>query len=294
MWQRLWGWARGRAPAWQNRPPLILVNGLAEQSESWYRNRWYWERHFDVKVPEILVYQGRQLQQRIAQNLAIDVPYLTEALEDYLERFVQKPPYFLVASSLGCQVVIEYAVRRPDQVARMVLICPSGFGDRERLPVVEGVRHHDMEALLKSILHDPTHVDANMLAYLRRQMQQRDWKKALLRTVRGTAEHSVREKLAQVRCPTLVICGQEDRIVDPLQVREAVQHLPQFKYLALARCGHAPQIERYRQVNRLVRAFLTMPESRPMSRLAQVEATASREKSAEFPTSATGAVHVPG
>ncbi len=266
MWQMLWSWARRKAPGWCKRPPLILVNGLAEQSESWYRNRWYWERYFDVKVPEILVYGGPQLQRRIAQGLPIDVPYLTEALEEYLDRFVQRPPYFFVASSLGCQVVVEYAVRRPDQVARMVLLCPSGFGDEERLPVVEGVRHHDMEGLLKSIFHDPAHVDAQMLAHLRLQMQERSWKKALLRTVRGTAEHSVRDKLPQVRCPTLVICGKEDRIVDPIEIRQAVQGLPQFKYLALARCGHAPQIERYRQVNRLVRAFLTVPETQSQRR----------------------------
>ena len=43
---------------YQTRPPMILVNGLAEQSESWCTNRPVWSKHFDVKVPELLVYDG--------------------------------------------------------------------------------------------------------------------------------------------------------------------------------------------------------------------------------------------
>lgn len=45
--------------------PLILVNGLAEQSESWFANRRHLSHHFDVKIPEILVYNGEALHKRI-------------------------------------------------------------------------------------------------------------------------------------------------------------------------------------------------------------------------------------
>ena len=36
-------------------------------------------------------------------------------LEAYLASYVQNPPYHLVASSLGCQIAVEYADRKPDQ-----------------------------------------------------------------------------------------------------------------------------------------------------------------------------------
>ncbi|GBD35835.1 Lipase 3 [bacterium HR36] len=261
MWKLWRRWKGERKPAWRQLPVLVLVNGLAEQRESWYCNRSAWERDFDVKVPEILVYDGPQLHRRIADGLPITVPYLADCLEEYLERFVQKTPYYIVASSLGCQVAVELAVRRPAWVARMVLLCPSGFGSIERLPVVEGVRHSDMESLLRSIFHDPRHVDQQMLAYLRERMQQREWKKGLLRTVRGTAQHCVRDQLARVRCPTLVVCGEQDKIVCPEAVRAAVCHLPLFQFILLPSCGHAPQIECSQTVNRLVRAFLLSPDA---------------------------------
>ena len=49
--------------------PLILVNGLAEQSESWYLNRTVWQRHFDVHTPGILVYGGPVTQERLGPGV---------------------------------------------------------------------------------------------------------------------------------------------------------------------------------------------------------------------------------
>ena len=49
-----------------------------------------------------------------------------------------------------------------------------------------------------------------------------------------------------------MICGREDRIVDPYQVEEVVAGLPNFRFVMLDRCGHAPQLEMPQIVNRLV------------------------------------------
>ncbi len=248
-----------RRPSYRRLPPLVLINGLAEQPESWFCNRPYWHGHFDVKVPEVLVYEGAALQQRIELGLPITVEYLTDQLAAYLDNFVQAPPYHLVASSLGGQVAVEYTVRHPQKVGRMVLLCPSGLGGEEKLPIVEGVRHNDFEALVRSVFYHPRFANPEMVRHYERQFASRSWRKAILRTVRGTSTHSVRDKLAKVTVPTLLLCGKEDRIVDPIQARDAVADLPNFKVVLIPRCGHAPQIERSALVNRLVVEFLKQP-----------------------------------
>ncbi len=95
---------------YQRRMPLILVNGLAEQPESWFANRTFLTRQFDVKVPEILVYDGDALHRRIESGGEVTVDYLADRLACYLDEFVQRPPYHLVGSSLGGQV--DPVVRR--------------------------------------------------------------------------------------------------------------------------------------------------------------------------------------
>src|SRR5262249_33808784 len=83
------------------------------------------------------------------------------------------------------------------------------------------------------------------------------WKTGLLRTIRGTNAHRVRDLLPRVPRPTLLVVGREDRIVDPRQVIEAAGLLPQGRLTVLHGCGHAPQIEQADAVNRLVIDFLS-------------------------------------
>src|SRR5262249_30496302 len=128
-----------RFRTYQRPTPLVLVNGLAEQSESWFANRVHWSRSFDVKVPEILVYDGDSLHRRIDEGGEVTVEYLTERLASYLDEFVQRPPYNFVGSSLGGQIILTYALRYPKNVSKLVLLCPSGFYGDENLPAMDGV-----------------------------------------------------------------------------------------------------------------------------------------------------------
>lgn len=250
---------RFKTESYGRRHPVILINGLAEQAESWFRNHPYWRRYFDVYLPNILVYEGAMLHRRIDAGEAITVDYLVEQLHLYLESFVQTPPYHLVASSLGGKIAVEYAVRYPDNVARMVLLCPSGMGDEERLPIVEGVRRNDPSSLIDSVFYDARMVDPRMLYYYRDRFTSRRWRSGLLRTIRGTMDHCVQPRLARVRQRTLLVAGREDRIVDPRQAETAAGLLPQGEFVSIPQCGHAPQLEKPSLINRLVVRFLTSP-----------------------------------
>lgn len=246
-------------PAYARRPPLILINGLAEQAESWYCNVDAWRRHFDVYQPNLLAYEGTALHQRIDQRQPIDIDYLVEQLHEFLDRFVQLPPYHLVANSLGGKVAVEFATRYPEEVGRLVLLCPSGLSDVEHLPVIDGVRRNDLRSLVASVFQDPSHTDPELLAYYERSFANRRWRSGLLRTIRGTMDHRVRDRLSQVTQSTLLVVGSDDRIVDPDQAIAAAHLLPCGRLVVLQGCGHAPQIEQADVVNRLVIEFLQAP-----------------------------------
>jgi pimeloyl-ACP methyl ester carboxylesterase len=104
-----------------------------------------------------------------------------------------------------------------------------------------------------------------LLAYYQRQFGNRRWRLGLLRTVRGTMDHCVRERLSALPQPTLLVSGREDRIVDPKAAATAAKLLRRGHYLCIPRCGHAPQMERPWLINRLVLHYLTSlpPSTRP-------------------------------
>jgi pimeloyl-ACP methyl ester carboxylesterase len=257
LWRR-W-FQRWQAPPYARRSPLILINGLAEQAETWFCNVPAWRQDFDVHMPNLIAYDGVALHRRIAEGMPIDVPYLVEQLRIYLKDYVQTPPYHLVANSMGGKVAVEFAVRYPDDVARLVLLCPSGLADQERLPIIEGVRRSDMKTVVTSVVHDTSCVPPPLAQYYVEKSTDRRWRAGLLRTIRGTMDHRVRELLPQVTQPTLLVIGREDRIVDPQQAMESARLLPRGKVAILPCCGHAPQIELPAAINRIVRDFLTEP-----------------------------------
>jgi pimeloyl-ACP methyl ester carboxylesterase len=261
---------RFRSAPYARRQPLILINGLAEQAESWFRNAPYWRRYFDVHMPNLLVYDGAALHRRIDARQPISVDYLVEQLHLYLEQFVQTPPYHLVAASLGGKIAVEYAIRYPQMVSRMILLCPSGMGEEERLPIVDGVRRNDLRSLVESVFHNPRRVDRKLLTYYQRQFASSRWRAGLLRTIRGTMEHCVKDRLSQVVHPTLLISATNDRIVDPKQAAEAAKLLPQGQHLIVPKCGHAPQMEKPWMINRVVAHFLSSPQPTPKPRWTQL------------------------
>ena len=237
--------------------PLVLVNGLAEQSETWFANRKHLARYFDVKVPEILVYDGDTLHRHLDGGGVVTIDYLTDRLCLFLDEFTQRPPYHLVGSSLGCQVILTYATRHPGRVARMVLICPSGFHGDENLPVIEGVRRSNHKALIQSVFFHGHLASDEMVEAFRGKFQDRRWKLGVVRTLRGTVGHSVAPLLPRVSAPTLVIWGSEDRILSDLPgAIRAADRIPRVRQVVIPRCGHAPQIEKARLTNRLISLYL--------------------------------------
>ena len=243
--------------AYKRQVPVVLVNGLAEQPESWFANRTALSRHFDLKVPEILVYDGDALHQRIDAGGEITVDYLADRLCRFIDEFVQRVPCYLVGSSLGCQVALTVAVRRPESVSKLVLICPSGFHGAENLPMIEGVRRSDYDSLVRSAFYCSRFASEELVSGFRRKFQDRRWKKGVLRTLRGTVGHSVALLLPLVSQPAFLIWGADDRVLAdvPGGVR-AGERIRQVRQVVIPKCGHAPQIEKAGLVNRLISQFL--------------------------------------
>ena len=220
-------------PAYGRQHALVLVNGLAEQPETWFRNHRVWRRYFDVSMPNLFAYDGPVLHQRIEAGLPITVDFLVGQLHRHLEEFVQTPPYHLVANSMGGKIVVEYAVRYPDRVAAMVLICPSGLSVGDELPIVDGARRFGVDSIIESVFFNPRRIEPALVEFYTRQSRNRRWRTGFANTIRGTKNHCVRDRLVDVKQPTLLISGQEDRIVNCEEVRAAAGMLPQGQFLMI-------------------------------------------------------------
>lgn len=65
-----------------------------------------------------------------------------------------------------------------------------------------------------------------------------------------------RDRVRAIRCPTLVLCGSEDRITPPALSEDLKDRIPQSSLIEIAGAGHLSNLEQPAIFNRVVDAFL--------------------------------------
>jgi pimeloyl-ACP methyl ester carboxylesterase len=64
------------------------------------------------------------------------------------------------------------------------------------------------------------------------------------------------DRLGQVACPTLVLCGEDDGMVPPENSRQLAAGIPGARIQLIPQCGHLPMLEKPDEVARAVVDFL--------------------------------------
>lgn len=102
-------------------PPIVLVHGFVEDSDTWEPTAQRLARDHDVQAYDMKGFGYTERKD----------PYTLQALSDQLGQFLdarglQRP--VLVAHSLGAGVVAQYAIEHPDKVGGIMFLDGDGIG----------------------------------------------------------------------------------------------------------------------------------------------------------------------
>ncbi|MFD7661887.1 alpha/beta fold hydrolase [Streptomyces sp. NPDC059788] len=111
-------------------PPLVLLHGSGANTTVWQGDAAAWSRHFRTYAVDIIGEPGLSAPSR--PPLASDAYALW--LDDVLDG-LGVTAAAVVATSLGGWLALDYAVRRPDRVTRLALLCPGGLGKQRVGPL---------------------------------------------------------------------------------------------------------------------------------------------------------------
>ena len=180
---------------------------------------------------------------------------LADALMGCLDALGLERPA-LVANSLGCQVVTELAVRRPEAVGRLVLIGPTIDPERRgaRRQLLAGVSDLAREPL--SLVAVAAHDDPVMGL------------RALLATARAALADRIEERLPLVEQPVLVVRGDRDPFVGAEWAERVARLLPDARLAVVPGAPHAVHYARPDLVAGLVHEFLVEEGEHALGELA--------------------------
>lgn len=162
-----------------------------------------------------------------------------------------------VANSAGARVAVDVALQHPERVTALVLVDPAiSGGPRWLQPLLRTPQlDHLGPRLVRSIAdygddgirrawHDPTRITADVFAGYRMPLRANDWDRALWEFSRADRDGSIGKRLQELAAiPTLVITGDDDRVVPTDRTIELAKQIPGSSLVVLPNCGHLPQEE---------------------------------------------------
>lgn len=164
----------------------------------------------------------------------------------------------LVGSSFGGWLALEIAVRSTARIGRVVLIDTLGlkFGARDEAEITD-IYALGADDLVKHVFADPARApDYAALDDAAAEDIARDREAAVLYGWKPYMHNpSLVHWLHRVKVPSLVIWGQQDRVVKPAYGAHLTQRLQNARFLPVADAGHYPQIEQPEQVAAAIAAF---------------------------------------
>jgi len=182
-------------------------------------------------------------------------------------------PAAVVGNSLGGRVALELAVARPDLVARLVLIAPglpgwewspetrAGWDEEEAAfdrGDLDGAAEASVRMWVDGPRRSPDDVDAGIRAAVR-EMVLRAYELeegAPENTEEGFPGGPVGERLQDVRCPTLVLVGDEDVADMQAIAAHVAASIEGARLVTVPDAGHLPSLERPDETNAELLAFL--------------------------------------
>jgi pimeloyl-ACP methyl ester carboxylesterase len=180
-----------------------------------------------------------------------------------------------VANSAGARVAVAVATQFPERVSALVLVDPALRSTSRWLrpllhtPQLEHlgpklVRRIDDRgnAAIRKAWHDPSQITEAVYDGYRQPLRARDWDKALWEFTIAPRD-PVAQQVTQITQPTLVITGDDDRIVPTRQTVDLAAQIPGSRLVVLADCGHVPQEECPGPFMQAVRKFLDQTLAAP-------------------------------
>lgn len=251
--------------------PVLLIHGLGGSWPNWLE-----------QLP-VLAATHRAIALDLPGFGASPMPPLPVTIPGYARTIaglmdaLELPSAAIVGNSMGGEISAELALEAPARVRRLVLVSPAGVSTAHvarRLPTIRAAypavgalaawvganadqivrRPRLRAAALSLVAARPREIAAEFAAEQIRGMG----KPAFMPALEALIAHSqtLRERLPDIGCPTLVVWGDRDPVVPVRDAEVFATQIPGARKVIWSQTGHVAMFERAAEFNALLQGFL--------------------------------------
>jgi pimeloyl-ACP methyl ester carboxylesterase len=231
--------------------PLVLVHGFGGNKDNFTRVARWLTPHYRVIVPDLVGFGDSSHPQ--------EAGYTYAAQAERLHRFVQAVGLngaHFGGNSMGGAVVLSYAAQHRGEVASLWLLDAAGIPEApssELRKIIETTGRNpllvanedDFAQLLRFAMSDPPYIPRMMVNVMARERIQNQTLER--RVFEQIATDSLTQQVQGLPTPTLIVWGDEDRLLHVGTAEMLHRLLPQSQVIVMPHIGHMPMVERPQQ-----------------------------------------------
>jgi pimeloyl-ACP methyl ester carboxylesterase len=250
-----------------NGTPVVLIHGFMGMAYDWRFNIHELGKHFSVYALDLpgFGYSDKPLNFDYTSNGYAE--FIVSFLNAYsVERAV------LVGNSMGGQIALMVGLKYPDRVTGLVLIDSGGYPQSVEflpfkllgVPVIGEIsmalinRTIIQIMLKKGIYFDGSFATDEVITNYRNvygTVNARKTPPKIMRKIMKDEEY-VASNLKNIKCPTLIIWGAQDRVISPSRAEMFGRDIDNASAMIIPQAGHMPQTEKSKVVNKSVIDFI--------------------------------------
>jgi len=244
--------------------PLLLIMGITASGAVWEKHAAYWEKDFRCIIGDN---RGVGLSDKPAG------PYTSAQMaDDYagLLDSLQMQNVRVVGCSMGSIIAQQLALRHPEKVHSLVLMCPWARCDNTAKAIFQHLMHckaklapEEFSLFIQLLIYSKSSWDSDIIyAELEESRKQAaiDPLPQPLPGLEGQAvaciTHNVLGELSKIRQPTFIIGGKEDIFTPVWMAKEVAEGIPDTELFLYEKSGHAFHWENISDFNPRVRNWL--------------------------------------
>jgi pimeloyl-ACP methyl ester carboxylesterase len=233
--------------------PIVLLHGTSSSLHTW--DSWAQSLKEDRRVIRF---------DMPAFGLTGPSPENNYTIESYAQTVVtllkklNVEHYILAGNSLGGYVAWATAVLHPGQVEKLILIDSAGYPFKAQsvplafkiasTPVLNKLMQYVLpkgivESSLKNVYGDPSLVTPELIERYYYLTARAGNRQALVERFRQTLPGLLANKIAQIKLPTLILWGGQDKLIPPKYGERFHQQITGSQYLLFKQLGHVPHEE---------------------------------------------------
>jgi 3-oxoadipate enol-lactonase len=224
-------------------PAVVLSNSLGSTHRMWDAQLADLEQRFRVVRYDTRGHGGSPVPEG---------PYRIDDLADDLVALLDRlgiAKAHLVGLSLGGMTVMRVAIRNPERVERLVLLCtgaqlPPASAWTDRAATVRAQGSAAVAAAVVQRWFTPAYLDANPeVRSAHEQMVAATPAEGYAGCCEAIAELDLREQLCTITAPTLAIAGVDDPATPPAKLAEIVAGIAGSRLLTVPQAAHLANAE---------------------------------------------------